>query len=167
MKQIFSAIFASFAVAIFASAQESTEPLPFRRDVRQMSEEQRAQLEARVNNAWNEMSLEEKVRILRLRQALHQMPPEERRFVHDRIGRFLHMSPEERQRLRQNRERWEQMTPEERERAREEFRRRRAEFEEKWRQEHPGEEPPPFPSRRIPPRKRPAPPTADTPPPSE
>jgi spore cortex formation protein SpoVR/YcgB (stage V sporulation) len=71
------------------------------------------------------------------------MPPEERKFVHDRIERFLTMSPAEREKLKQNRQKWEQMTPEERQKAREEFRKHRQEFDQQWRRAHPGEDPTP------------------------
>lgn len=104
-----------------------------------MTEEQRAQMEQRLNDAWNKMPVESKSRLMRLHRALSEMPPDERKFVHDRIERFLNMSAAEREKLRQNRQKWEQMTPEERQKAREEFRKRRQEFEQQWNHEHPGE----------------------------
>ena len=107
-----------------------------------MTEEQRAELEQRLDATWGKMSLDGKTRLMRLHRALAEMPPDERKFIHDRIERFLNMSPAERERLKQNKQQWEQMSPEERQSAREEFRKRRQEFEERWRREHPGEEPP-------------------------
>jgi hypothetical protein len=107
-----------------------------------MTEEQRAQLEQRLDAAWSKMPLETKQRLIRLHRALVEMPPEERKFIHDRIERFLTMTPAERKTLQQNNQKWDQMTPEEREKARDEFRRRRAELEEKWHREHPSEESP-------------------------
>ena len=120
-----------------------------------MTDEQRAQQEQRLNDSWNKLSAEAKARLMRLNRALNQMPPEERQFIHDRVERFLNMSAEERRQLKENAERWKNMTPEERQKARDEFRQRRQEFEQKWRAEHPGEEPPPFPPR---PARSPAPP---------
>ena len=76
------------------------------------------------------MTLEGKTQLMRLHRGLAEMPPDERKFIHDRIERFLNMTPAERARLQQNRKKWEQMTPEERQRAREEFRNRRQEFEQ-------------------------------------
>lgn len=112
------------------------------------TEEQRAQMEQRLNDDWSKLPLEAKMRVMRLHRALNQLPPEERRFIHDRIGRFLNMSPEERERIKENAEHWKSMTPEQREQARQKFRERRQQFEGKWRQEHPGEEPPSWPPRR-------------------
>ena len=128
-----------------ARGQESEPPAPPKHEKPPMTEEQRAQVEQRLNDTWQNLSLEQKSRLMRLHRALNQMPPEERRFIHDRIERFLNMSPDEREHLRKNAEHWQKMTPEERQQARERFRQRRKEFEEKWRQEHPGEEPPPYP----------------------
>ena len=85
------------------------------------------------------MSLEGKTQLMRLHRALAEMPPDERKFIHDRIERFLSMTPAERAQLQQNKKRWEQMTPAERQRAREEFRSRQQEFEQQWRRNHPGE----------------------------
>ena len=136
-----------------------------------MTDEQRTQLEERVNTDWNSLSLDQKARLMRLHRALTQMPPEERKFIHDRVERFLNMSPEDRARLKQNAERWKNMTPEEREQARQKFHERRKEFEQKWRQEHPGEEPPPFPFHRQkgppPDTGAPATPPAPTQPPED
>jgi hypothetical protein len=119
---------------------------------RQLTEEQRAELEQRLNDTWTKLSLREKQQVLRLNQALRQIPPEEQKFIHERIERFMNMSPEERQRMRENAKVWKQMTPEQREQARQKFQQKRHEYIEKWRQEHPGEEPPPFPfHRHLPP----------------
>ncbi len=109
-----------------------------------LTDEQRAQKEQQLNDDWSKLPLEAKMRVMRLHHALTQLPPEERKFIHDRIGRFLAISREERQRMKENAERWGKMTPEEREQARQNFREHRRQFEEKWRQEHHGEEPPPF-----------------------
>jgi Spy/CpxP family protein refolding chaperone len=105
-----------------------------------MTEEQRAQMEQRLNEQWSKMPVEAKSRLMRLHRALSEMPPDERRFVHDRIERFLNMSQAEREKLKQNRQKWEQMTPEERQKAREDFRKHRQEFEQRWRRDHPGED---------------------------
>lgn len=128
------------AASLTARAQQPPAP---------MTDDQRAQLEERLNNTWRSMPLESKMRVMRLHRATHEMPPEDRKFIHDRVERYLNMPPEERERLKQNRQKWEQMPPEQRQQAREKFQQRRKEFEEKWRHDHPGEEPPPFPFRRA------------------
>lgn len=108
---------------------------------RLLTDEQRAQAEQHLDAQWSKMPVEAKTKLMRLHRALAEMPPDERKFIHERIERFLNMSPAERERLKQNKQKWEQMTPEERQKAREEFRKRRQEFEEKWRRDHPGGEP--------------------------
>lgn len=133
----------ALALIIIAAGASAQEPP---RDRPPLTDEQKAQMEQRANEAWNKLSPEAKAQVLRLHSTLNQMPPEERRFIHERIKRFVEMSPEERHRLKENSARWKQMTPEQREQAREQFRQHRKEFEDKWRQEHPGEEPP-FPPR--------------------
>jgi hypothetical protein len=100
-------------------------------------------MEQRLNEEWNKMPVESKSRLMRLHRALSEMPPDERKFVHDRIERFLNMSQAERDQLKQNRQKWEQMTPEERQKAREEFHKHRQEFEQQWDREHSGENPSP------------------------
>ena len=127
----------------------------------EMTEEQRAQLEQRLDEAWGKMLVREKSLVMKLHSALRDMPAEERKFIHDRIERFLNMPAEERHRLHENSERWKTMTPEQREQARKQFEERRHAFEEKWRQEHPGEEPPPYPYGKRKPATPPA--TADNP----
>ena len=127
--------------AFVAQAQQepttpSGPPAPGPKPRQPMTEEQRAQLEQRLDAAWSKMSVEGKTRLMRLHRALAEMPPEERIFIHDRIERFLNMSPAEREKLKQNRQQWEQMSPEQRQSAREEFRKRRQEFEQRWNQEH-------------------------------
>jgi len=102
-----------------------------------LTEEQRAE---RLDAQWSKLSVDAKAHLMRLHRALVEMPPDERKFIHDRIERFLNMSPAERERLQQNRLKWEQMSPEERQRAREAYRRRRQQIEEKWNREHPGGE---------------------------
>lgn len=144
------------AVTIVARAQDEPKPPEPKRERPPLTDEQRTQLEQRANETWSKLSLEAKTRVLRLHRALTQLPPEERKFINERIERFLNMSPEEKQRLKDNAERWKNMPPEERQKAREQFRQRRQEFEQKWRQEHPGEEPPPFPPHA--PRPPPPPP---------
>ena len=126
-----------------------------------MTDEQRAELEQRLDAAWGKMTLEGKTRLMRLHRALSEMPPDERKFIHDRVERFLNMSPAEREKLTQNRQQWEQMSPEQRQDAREEFRKRRQEFEERWHREHPGED---SPTNRPPnPNTLPPPPPPPTP----
>lgn len=112
------------------------------------SNEQQTQTEQRLNDAWNKMSLREKASALRLHHALREMPEKDRKFIQERIERFLHMSPAEKKQLRENAERWRKMTPEQREQARQQFREKRRQFEEKWKQEHPGEPIPSFPFGR-------------------
>ena len=149
MKRILPFVVASLLSATLVGAEEQA-PLPAapKHEKPAMTDEQRAQTEERLSKEWSSMSLENKMRLMRLHRALHQMPTEERKFIQDRVERFLNMSSEERERLKSNKEKWEKMSPEERERAREQFHKRRQEFEQKWRQEHPGEEPPPFPFQR-------------------
>ena len=101
--------------------------------------------EQQLNDTWNKLPVEDKLRVMHLHRALTQLPEGERKFIHDRIERFLNMSPEEKQRIKDNADRWRNMTPEQREEARQKFRERRKQFEDKWQQEHPGEEPPSFP----------------------
>jgi hypothetical protein len=114
-----------------------------------LTDEQRAQAEQRLDARWNQLSLQGKTQLMRLHRALAEMPPDERKFIHDRIERFLSMTPAERAQLQQNKKKWEQMTPAERQRAREEFRSRQQEFEQQWHRNHPGEDsqanPPPPP----------------------
>lgn len=95
--------------------------------------------EQRLDAQWNKLPVETKAKLMHLHHALAEMPPDQRKFIHDRIERFLNMTPAEREKLQQNRQRWEQMTPEQRQKAREEFHKRRQEIEEKWHHEHPGE----------------------------
>ena len=160
----YPAIFLLAAVVVARAQDEPVQPPKPKRDRPPMSEEQRAQTEQRLDDDWNKLPLEAKMRVMRLHNALTQLPPEERRFINDRIGRFLNMSPEEKQRLKENAERWKNMTLEERQKARDQFRQRRQEFEQKWRQEHPGEEPPPFQPR---PHKPPPPPPENSEPKAE
>ena len=101
--------------------------------------------ETKLNEMWNVLSPHDKASALRLHSTLRQMPAEERKFIHERIERFMQMPAEERRKLKENNERWEKMTPEQRQQARDKFSQHRKEFEEKWRKEHPGQEPPPFP----------------------
>jgi hypothetical protein len=127
-----------------------------------MTEEQRAQVEQRLNEAWAKMPVEAKSRMMRLHRALTEMPPDERKFVHDRIERFLNMSQAEREKLKLNKQKWEQMTPEERQKAREEFRKHSQEFEQQWHREHPGEDPTSNPANES---KTPSPPEGNSAPP--
>jgi hypothetical protein len=95
--------------------------------------------EQHLDAQWNKLPVETKAKLMRLHRALAEMPPDQRKFIHDRIERFLNMSPAERERLQQNRQKWDQMSPEQRQKAREEFRKSRQEIEEKLQHEHPGE----------------------------
>jgi hypothetical protein len=151
-----------FAVAARA-AGETTNQVDRGRGGPQSAED-RAVTEERLNSTWNSMPVEEKMRVMRLHRGLRVLPPEERRAINERIDHFLNLSPQEQQKLQQNYQRWQQMTPEQRQRAREEFNKRRKDFEERWRREHPGEQPPPFLPRRGGPPNRPAPPPFEQPP---
>lgn len=147
-RNIFLTLLLAGAVAGTISAQQTPLPTPSTGDSTNkppraksaMTEEQRAQLEQRLNDTWTKMPVEAKARLMRLHRALTEMPPDERKFVHDRIERFLNMSQAEREKLKQNKQKWEQMTPEERQRAREEFRKHSQEFEQQWHREHSNED---------------------------
>ena len=104
-----------------------------------MTDEQKVEFGQRADEAWKQLPPDAKIRLLNLHKALTGMPPEERRFVHERIERFLNMSPIDRERIKKNNDRWHAMSPEEREHAREQFR--------QWRKDHPGEMPPPLPAQ--------------------
>ena len=167
MKRILLGAIALAAVMVISPARaQKNQPPQSKADKPPLTEEQRAQKEQELNDAWNKLPLETKTRIMRLHRALMLMPPEERTFLHDRMERFLNMSPAERERIRQNVQRWQKMSPEERQKAREQFHRRRQAFEQQWRQEHPGEEPPPFPygPHSAPPPPAPPPPLPPPPP---
>src|ERR1700684_4259625 len=71
-----------------------------------MTDEQRALAEQRLDARWSRMTLEGKAQLMRLHRALAEMPPEERKFIHDRIERFLTMTPAERAQLQQNGRKW-------------------------------------------------------------
>jgi uncharacterized protein DUF3106 len=154
-----------------ALAQQATPPTPSTgestnkppRAKSAMTEEQRAQLEQRLNDTWSKMPVEAKARLMRLHRALNEMPPDERKFVHDRIERFLNMSQAEREKLKQNKQKWEQMTPEERQKAREEFRKHSQEFEQQWHREHSSEDPASSPANES---KTPSSPESSSTPPS-
>jgi hypothetical protein len=148
MKRILLFMVATVAGATLTLAQDPPDQPKSKKDKPPLTEEQRAQMEQRLNDAWTALPAESKMRLMRLHRALSEMPPNESRFIHERIERFLNMTPEERQKLRENAERWKNMTPEERQKAREDFRKRRQEFEEKWRRDHPGEEPPQSPPHK-------------------
>ncbi len=134
-----------------ARAEEPSAQKPKRPE---LTEEQRGQMEQRLNEAWSKLSVREKTIALRMQKALSQMPDHDRKFIHERIERFMNMSPEQKKQLHENAERWKNMTPEQREHARQQFREKRRQFEEKWKQEHPGEPVPPFPFGR---HKQPSP----------
>jgi hypothetical protein len=104
--------------------------------------------EAQLDEKWNGLSPRDKASALRFHQTFRQMPAEERKFINDRIERFMQMPADERRKLKENNERWKKMPPAERQQAREKYEQRRKEFEEKWRKEHPGVEPPPFPFQK-------------------
>ena len=131
---------------LVAVAVEQQDPPAPKRERPPLTADQRAQ-EEQVDSAWSKLPLREKLQMMKMQRAMRAMPPEERQFIHDRLERFITMSPEDREKLKKNHERWKTMTAEEKQRAREEFRKRRQAFEEKGRQEHPGQEPPPFPFR--------------------
>ena len=101
-----------------------------------LTEEQKTQLALRADEAWKQLPPDAKIRLLNLHKALTGMAPEERRFVHERIERFLNLSADEREQIKKNSEHWHTMSPEERERARTQF--------HQWRKDHPGELPPPL-----------------------
>jgi Spy/CpxP family protein refolding chaperone len=165
-----SALLIGMAITV-AQAQQQPGPPPAPPTIEQtkprqkqpLTDEQRALVEQRLDAQWSKMSLEGKQHVMRLHRALTEMPPDERKFIHDRVERFLNMTPAERAQLQQNKQRWEQMTPEQRQRAREEFRSRRQEFEQQWRRSHPGNEgqvspPPPPPENNGAPASPPPPP---------
>ena len=102
----------------------------------------KAQTEQKLNEAWGQLPLEDKMALMRFHRVMRDLPPDQRKIIRDRIGRIMAMTPEQRERLEQNLKRWQQMSPQERQHARELFRRRRQALEEKWRREHPGQEPP-------------------------
>ena len=83
-----------------------------------MTADQQAELALRADEAWKQLPPDAKIRLLNLHKALTGMQPEERRFVHERIERFLNLSPADRDRIKKNSDRWHSMSPEERERAR-------------------------------------------------
>ena len=144
-RALLTKIFAgALTLATVTLAQEQPAP---KHERTPLTDEQRAQMEQRLDNAWKNLAVREKMQVMRFHQAMKEMPPEERQFIHDRLERFLNMSAEEREKIKQNHERWKQMSPEDKQQARLKFQQRRKEFEEKWRSEHPGQEPPPFPFR--------------------
>jgi len=119
---------------ITAQAQIATNsPAP---QLSAITAEHQAELALRADEDWKQLPPDAKIRLLNLHKALTGMQPEERRFVHERIERFLNLSPADRERIKKNSERWHTMSPEERERAREQF--------HQWRKDHPGELPPPL-----------------------
>ena len=134
------------AVAVASAAFAQEQPAP-KHERTPLTDEQRAQMEQRLDNAWKNLAVREKMQVMRFHQAMKEMPAVERQFIHDRLERFLNMTPEEREKIKQNHERWKQMSPEDKQQARQKFQQRRKKFEEKWRSEHPGQEPPPFPFR--------------------
>jgi len=130
MKRLFLTSLAIMA-AVSLRAQTATNPPPARPT---LTAEQKAQLVQSADEMWNKLSPEAKIRLMNLHKALTGMPPEERKFIHEHIEKFLNMSPEDRERIKKNAERWHAMSPEEREHAREQFR--------QWHKDHPGELPP-------------------------
>ena len=120
--------------AVTLRAEVTTNPPP--QHSATVTDEQKTQLALRADEAWKQLPPDAKIRLLNLHKALTGMAPEERRFVHERIERFLNLTPDERERIKKNSERWHSMSPEERERARAQF--------HQWRKDHPGELPPPL-----------------------
>ena len=118
-----------------------------------MTADQQAELALRADEAWKQLPPDAKIRLLNLHKALTGMQPEERRFVHERIERFLNLSPADRDRIKKNSDRWHSMSPEERERAREQF--------HQWRKDHPGELPPPLANSTNPQQSAPKPQTTE------
>ena len=154
------------AVTLGSGAFAETPPAaPPTRQSPPAGDESAVDKEARANQTWQRLSLHEKLQLLRLHRALREMDPQDRDFIRERIDRYLRMTPEERRQFKENRQRWQQLSPEEKERARQEYRRRREEFEQRWREKHPGEEPPPSPPRERSPR--PPPPEGAPPPPAQ
>lgn len=125
-----------------AWAEENTPPHRPGREPRYTAEEW-TRMEHRADETWKRLPTAEKLQLLRFHRALQAMGEEERAFLHERIERFRGMSDQERRQLHDNRQRWQQMSPEQKERARQEFRRRHPEFEQRWRENRPGQEPPP------------------------
>jgi hypothetical protein len=140
--------FACIAIATLVGGAALAQEAPPKRERQPMTDEQRAQMEQRLNEAWAKMSVREKSQALRLHRTFRELPADEQKFIHERIERFMNMTGEERKKMRENAERWKNMTPEQREHARQQFQQKRREFEEKWRKEHPGQEPPPFSYRK-------------------
>ncbi|HUJ10244.1 MAG TPA: DUF3106 domain-containing protein [Verrucomicrobiae bacterium] len=161
MKRILVLILATLTGATLVLAQEKTEKPKPERSKPPLTDEQSAQLEQELNEEWNALPVQSKLHLMHLHRALTEMPPDERRFIHDRIERFIKMTPAERERLAELRKEWEQMSPEERQKAREDYR--------NWRREHPGQTPPPFPPNKPsgppPTPEEPAPPAPAPPPP--
>jgi len=120
-------------VASAFAQDQSDQPKP-KREKPVLTDEQRAEMEQKLDQSWSKLPLESKVHLMHLHRALTQMPPDERKFVHERIERFINMSADERKRLMENAKVWHNLTPEQRQKAREDFR--------KWRQDHPAQEPP-------------------------
>ena len=120
--------------AVTLRAEVATNPPPHHST--DLTNEQITQLAQHADEAWKQLPPDAKIRLLNLHKALTGMAPEERRFVHERIERFLNLSPDERERIKKNSERWHTMSPEERERARTQF--------HQWRKDHPGELPAPL-----------------------
>jgi len=125
-----------------AGTTRADEPPVLEGDAGAAGGQDKAQAEQKLNEAWGQLSLEDKMALMRFHRVMRDLPPDQRKIIRDRIERIMSMTPEQRERLEQNLKRWQQMTPQERQRAREAFRRRRQALEEKWRRDHPGQEPP-------------------------
>jgi len=136
------AVAASLAVSVGQCAEAPVPPKAAPTDA------DRVQQEKHLDEMWGNLSLEAKTHLMQLHRALRELPSEDRRFIQDRVGKFLEMSAQEREKLKKNKQYWEKMTPEQRERARAQFEQRRRAFEAKWRREHPGQDPPPFPYQK-------------------
>ncbi len=126
-----------------AEEQPALSKTPVTKTPEQLEAERARRIEAQ-NKVWNAMSVEERARLLQLHSDLQQLPKEELKIIRERINRYLRMKPEERKQLEENYERWAKMSPAEREKARQSYLRLRWEHEQRWRKEHPGQEPPPF-----------------------
>lgn len=97
--------------------------------------EERVALEQQLDQAWTALPVPAKLSFMRSTSALRLMPDDERRFIEERINRFLNMGAEERERLKKNQRRWDKMSPDERQQAREAFAKRQKEFEAYWHKE--------------------------------
>lgn len=129
---IISCLIAAAALTNSVRAEESpveTNAVPHHRPA--LTDEQKAQRVQRADESWNKLSGEERIRLMRLHDALVDMPPDERRMINQHVDRFLKMSPAEREQMKKNLDRWKTMSPEERARARDLYQRRHRELDQR------------------------------------